>query len=77
VLQLPAEGPHEGEDTFEQGLPIAQPMTVGGFVLKIDGDGPVCAGLAGRVAHGHPPVRWSMQGVTMGEGNASLFQEDL
>jgi hypothetical protein len=77
VLQLQAEGQHEGEDTCEKRLPIAQELKGGGVVLKLDGDGPVFAGLAGRVAHGHPQVRWSMQWVTKGEGNASLFQEDL
>src|SRR5215471_3325767 len=68
VFQLQAEGQHEGEDIFEKCLPIAQQMKVGGFVLKIDGDSPVFAGLAGRVAHSYPQVRWSMQWVTKGEG---------
>jgi hypothetical protein len=49
---------------------------IGGFVVKIDGNSPVFARLAGCGSHSHPQVRWSMQLVTKGEGNASLLQED-
>jgi hypothetical protein len=76
VFQLKAEGHDEGEDTFEERLAIVKQLHVGRFVLKIDGDGPVVASLAGCGSHGHPQVRWSMQLVTKGESNASLFQED-
>jgi hypothetical protein len=76
VFPLKAEGHDEGEDTFEERLAIVKQLHVGRFVLKIDGDGPVFASLAGCGSHGHPQVRWSMQLVTKGEGNASLFQED-
>jgi len=76
VCELKAEGHDEGEDTFEERLAIAKELEVRRFVLKIDGDGPVVASLAGCSSHGHPQVRWSMQLMTKGEGNASLFQED-
>jgi len=77
VFQLQAEGQHEGEDAFEERLAIVKQLHVGRFVLKIDGDGPVFARLASGGSHSHPQVRWSMQWVTKGEGNAALFQEDL
>jgi hypothetical protein len=54
VFQLKAEGQHEGEDTFEECLPIAQQLEIGRFALEIDGDGAVFAGLASSVAHGDP-----------------------
>jgi hypothetical protein len=76
MFQLKAEGHDEGEDTFEERLAIVKQLHVGHFVLKIDSDGPVITSLAGCGSHGHPQVRWSMQLMTKGEGNASLFQED-
>src|SRR5215471_2094976 len=38
----------------EKRLPIAQELQIGRFVLKIDGDGPVCAWLFGGVTHVPP-----------------------
>jgi hypothetical protein len=77
VFELKAKGHHEGEDTFEERLAIVKQLHVGRFVLKIDGDGPVYASLAGCGSHGHPQVRWSMPLVTKDEGKASPFQEEL
>jgi len=76
VFQLQAEGEEEGEETLEKRLTVSQQAAIGGFVVKIDGDSPVFASLAGCGSHSHPQVRWSMQLVTKGEGNASPFQED-
>ena len=76
VFNLKAKRQHEGEDTLEKRLAIAQQLKVRCFVSKIDGDGPVFTGLAGCVSHGHPQVRSSMQCITKDEVKASQFQED-
>jgi hypothetical protein len=47
VFQLKAKGQEEGEHALEKRLAIAKPLHVGCFVLEIDGDGPIVAGLAG------------------------------
>jgi hypothetical protein len=52
VFQLQAQGQHEGDDQFHKGLAVAQQLKVGGFILEIDSDGPVVAGLAGGGSHG-------------------------
>src|SRR5262245_25234661 len=57
VCELKAERQDEGQHTFEKRLPIAQELKVGRFVLKIDGDGPVCAWLFGCVTHVPPGYR--------------------
>ena len=54
VLQLETKGYEEGEDALKKRLAIAQQLNVRGFVSKIDGDGPVCAGLFGDLPHGSP-----------------------
>ena len=54
VLELKAKRQHEGEDTLEKGLAITKQLKVGRFVLEIDGESPVFAGLASGVAHGLP-----------------------
>ena len=54
VCELKADRQDEGQHTFEKRLPIAQELKVGRFVLKIDGDGPVCAWLFGGVTHVPP-----------------------
>ena len=51
VFQLKAQGQHEGEYAFDKRLAIAKQLIIGRFVLKVDGNGPVVAGLAGGVAH--------------------------
>jgi hypothetical protein len=40
---LKAEGYHEGEDTLEKCLAVAQQAEISDFVSKIDGDGAVFA----------------------------------
>jgi hypothetical protein len=55
VGELKADGQDEGQHAFEKRLPIAQEPKVGRLVLKIDGDGPVCACLFGFVTHVLPP----------------------
>src|SRR5215813_11226196 len=54
VFQLEAEGEEKSEHELEKRLTIAKELKVGRFVLKIDGDGPIFAGLTGSVAHGSP-----------------------
>jgi len=54
VLELKTEGEKERQDTFEKRLAVAKQLKVGRFVLKIHGDGPVFAGLAGGGSHGSP-----------------------
>jgi hypothetical protein len=54
VCELKADRQDEGQHTFDKGLPIAQELQGGRFVLKIDGDGPVCAWLFGGVTHVPP-----------------------
>ncbi len=48
----------------------------GGFVEKIDGDGPVFMSLASGGSHGHPQGRWSRQLVSKEEGTAAPLHED-
>jgi hypothetical protein len=54
VCELKADGQDEGKHPFDKGLAIAKQLNVGRFILKIDRDGPICAGLAGGVSHGAP-----------------------
>src|SRR5919198_3699301 len=54
VGELKAQGQHEGEHAFDKGLAITKQLNVSRFVLKINGDGPVFAGLASGVWHGSP-----------------------
>ncbi len=52
VLELKAQGHHEGDDQCHKGLAVAKEVKVRGFVLKIHGDGAVFAGLAGGGSYG-------------------------
>jgi hypothetical protein len=52
VGELKAKGQEKGEDAFDKRLAIAKQLKVGGFILEINGEGPVFAGLASGVAHG-------------------------
>jgi hypothetical protein len=52
VCELKAEGQEKGEDAFDKRLAIAKQLKVGGFILEINCEGPVFAGLASGVAHG-------------------------
>jgi hypothetical protein len=54
VRELKADGQDEGEHPFDKGFAITKQLNVGRFTLKIDRDGPICAGLAGCVSHGAP-----------------------
>jgi hypothetical protein len=54
VRELKAEGEKERQHTFDKGLAVAKQLKVGRFVLKINRDSPVFAGLAGGGSHGSP-----------------------
>jgi len=54
VCQLKAKGQEKGEHAFDKRFAIAQELKIGGFVVKIDGDGPICAGLVSGISHGSP-----------------------
>jgi hypothetical protein len=45
VCKLKAQRQEEGEHELAKCLAIAQQLKVGRFILKIDGEGPVCAWL--------------------------------
>jgi hypothetical protein len=47
-----AEGEEKGEDAFDKRLTVAKEPKIGGFVLKIDSDGPIFTGLACGGSHG-------------------------
>jgi hypothetical protein len=51
VLELKAKGHDEGDDTFEERLPIAKQLEVGRFAPEIDSDGTVFARRLSRCAH--------------------------
>ena len=55
VSKLKANGQEEGEHELEKRLAIAKQLKVGRFILKIDGDGPVCAWLFSLASHRSPP----------------------
>jgi hypothetical protein len=55
VLELKAKGHDEGEDTFEERLPIAKQLEIRRFAPEIDGDRAVFAGRFSRCAHVLPP----------------------
>ena len=51
VLALQAKGHDEGDDTFEERLPVAKQLEIRRFALEIAGDRPVFADRFGRCAH--------------------------
>jgi hypothetical protein len=55
VFQLKAEGHDEGEDTFEERLPIAKQLEIRRFAPEIDGDAAVFSRRLSRYAHVSPP----------------------
>jgi hypothetical protein len=55
VLELKAEGHDEGDDTFEERLPIAKQLEIRRFAPEIDGDRAVFTSRFGRSAHVLPP----------------------
>src|SRR5262249_39696974 len=73
--QLRAQGQEKGEDAFNKRLPVIKQAEVGGFVVKIDSDGPVFAGLGGGITHGHPSVFRSRKTTRHHEGNALQSQD--
>jgi hypothetical protein len=54
VCELKADGQNEGKYTFDKGLAISKQLKVGRFILKIDRDGPIFAGLADFVSYESP-----------------------
>jgi hypothetical protein len=52
VFELKAEGQEEGDHAFDKGFAIAKQLKVGRFMLKINRDSPVFAGLASGIVHG-------------------------
>src|SRR5438270_1190437 len=52
VEELKAKREHEGDHAFDKCLAIAKQLKVSRFILKINRDGPVFAGLAGCIVHG-------------------------
>ena len=76
VGELKAKRQHEGKDTLEKRLPIAKQLKVRCFMLKIDGDGTVCACLFGCFAHvSHPQVIRSRQRMRHDGGNTRKYQD--
>ena len=55
VGELKAKRQHEGEDTLEKRLPIAQQLKVRCFISKIDGNSAVFSCLFGGFPHVSPP----------------------
>jgi hypothetical protein len=41
MCELKAKGQEKGEDPLDKGLRVAKQLKVGGFILKINGDGAV------------------------------------
>jgi hypothetical protein len=70
VCELKAQGHHEGDDQFHKGLAVTKKVKVRGFILEIDGDGPVFTGRA-VLRMGHPQVRWSLPLMTQDEGKTA------
>jgi hypothetical protein len=54
MFQLQAKGEEKGEHTFDKRFAVAQQPKIGRFVLKINSDGPVFAGLTGSGSHELP-----------------------
>src|SRR6266852_2910204 len=54
VGELKANGEEESHDAFDKRLAIAKQLRIRSFVVKIDGDGAVFAGLVSGVAHESP-----------------------
>jgi len=54
VGELKAEREDKGAHAFDKRVAMAQELNRGGFMVKIDGDGPIFAGLVSGVAQGSP-----------------------
>ena len=57
-FQLKAKRQEEGEHELAKRLAITKQLKVGCFVLEIDSDRPIFAGLAGLFWHGAPSRHW-------------------
>jgi hypothetical protein len=47
MFELEAKGQEEGTHELKKRLAVTKQLMIGRFMLKIDGDGPVCASLFG------------------------------
>ena len=52
MCELKAEGQEKGEDAFDKRLAIAKQLKISSFILEINGEGSIFAGLASGVAQG-------------------------
>ena len=75
VCELKAKGQDEGEDTLDKRLAVVKERKIGRLVLKINGDSPVFAGLAGLFLHGSPSGHQVCAVYDTTWGNPSQFQE--
>src|SRR5712691_260121 len=75
VCELKAQGHHEGEDTFEERLPIAKQLEVRRFAPEIDSDGAVFSRRFRRCAHVLPLCHRSRKLRRHSEGNALQSQD--
>jgi hypothetical protein len=76
VFGLQAKRQEEGEHAFDKHLAIAKQLIVGHFVLKIDSDGPVVAGLAGYASHRSSSGQMGSVADDPNGGMPALLQED-
>ncbi len=58
--ELKAKGQEKGEDTLDKGLRVAKQLKVGGFILKINGDGAVVPSRFGWACPVSPSVQMSV-----------------
>jgi|RhiMetdeSRZDD1v2_1073273.scaffolds.fasta_scaffold75585_4 hypothetical protein len=64
VCELKAQGEEESHNAFDKRFAVAKELKVRGFVVKIDGNGPVFAGLQAVLRMSHPQLRSSVQLMT-------------
>jgi hypothetical protein len=77
VGELEAKSQEKGEDAFDKRLAVAKQLYVGGFVVKIDGDGPVFSCRFGGVAHVSPLWYRALNVRRHDAGNALKLQENV
>src|SRR3977135_981133 len=51
VIELEAKSQEKGQNEVNERFAIAQQLKVGGFIVKIDGEGAVLAGRFGALSH--------------------------
>jgi hypothetical protein len=54
VPQLKAQGEDESDHQFDKRLAVVKQLKISRFIVEINGNGPVFAGLASGVSHGSP-----------------------